>query len=217
MKQNSSHINQIKNENSDWSKALPSNGIPVLKKVDMGAQFNVIPLTILKNFDSEPDLCPVNIKLSTCNNSKVLLLGKCWLSLKDRKDHFDVSFIVVDSKSVLILGLSTSESLNLIKRISTVKVSDEQLLSEFSNCFEKIETLKNTCHIEIKDSVTPVLTRIRKNVSPIIFIIFRGFLMFYQIFLSPQGKRSAIISNKHVIYELPHKLPNDLRLRILGN
>ena len=41
--------------------------------------------------------------------------------------------------------------------------------------------------------------------------------MFYQIFLSPQMKRSAIISNKHGIYELPQELPNDLRLRILAN
>ena len=34
--------------------------------------------------------------------------------------------------------------------------------------------------------------------------------MFYQIFLSPQVKRSAIISNKHGICELPHEFPNDL-------
>ena len=37
-------------------------------------------------------------------------------------------------------------------------------------------------------------------------------LMFYKIFFSPQVKRSAIISNKHEIYELPHELPNDLRV-----
>ena len=42
-------------------------------------------------------------------------------------------------------------------------------------------------------------------------------LMFYQIFLSTQVKRSAIITYKHGIYELPYKLPNYLRLRILGN
>ena len=35
--------------------------------------------------------------------------------------------------------------------------------------------------------------------------------MFHQIFLSPQGKRCAIITYKHDIYELPHDLPNDLR------
>ena len=41
--------------------------------------------------------------------------------------------------------------------------------------------------------------------------------MIYQIFFSPQVKQRLIISNKHGIYELPHELPNDLRLRILGN
>ena len=45
------------------------------------------------------------------------------------------------------------------------------------------------------------------------FIIFRGILIDEQIFFSPQIKRSVIISNKYGIYELPHDLPNDLRLR----
>ena len=47
-------------------------------------------------------------------------------------------------------------------------------------------------------------------------IILWDFLMFYQIFLSPQVKWSRIISNKQSVYELPHKLLNDSRLRILG-
>ena len=33
----------------------------------------------------------------------------------------------------------------------------------------------------------------------------------------PQAKRCAIIAYKHGIYELPHQLLNDLRLRILEN
>ena len=37
--------------------------------------------------------------------------------------------------------------------------------------------------------------------------------MFYQILLSPQVKRWAIITYKHGIYELSHELLNDLRLR----
>ena len=41
--------------------------------------------------------------------------------------------------------------------------------------------------------------------------------MFYQIFLSPQVKRWAIITYTHGIYELPHELPSELRLRRLGN
>ena len=41
--------------------------------------------------------------------------------------------------------------------------------------------------------------------------------MFYQIFLSSQVKRCAIITYQHGIYELPHELPNNVRLRKLGN
>ena len=41
--------------------------------------------------------------------------------------------------------------------------------------------------------------------------------MFEKIFESPQVKPTVIIRNKHGIYELPHELPNDLRLRALGN
>ena len=48
-------------------------------------------------------------------------------------------------------------------------------------------------------------------------ITFLDFLMFYQIFLSPQVNRWAIITCKHSIYELPHKLPNGFRFRILGS
>ena len=38
--------------------------------------------------------------------------------------------------------------------------------------------------------------------------------MFYQIFFLAEVKRWAIITYKHGIYELPHELPNDLRLRM---
>ena len=48
-------------------------------------------------------------------------------------------------------------------------------------------------------------------------IIFCDFLVLYQIFFSPQVKQSVIINNKHDIFELPQELPNNFRLRILGN
>ena len=54
-------------------------------------------------------------------------------------------------------------------------------------------------------------------VVTIIFIMFWDFLIFYQVFLSPQVKRCAIITYIHGIYELQHELSNDLTLTILGN
>ena len=56
-----------------------------------------------------------------------------------------------------------------------------------------------------------------KILQAIIFVIIWNSLMFRQILLWPQVKRCAIMTYKHGIYELPHELPNDLRLKILGN
>ena len=50
-----------------------------------------------------------------------------------------------------------------------------------------------------------------KILQTFIFIIFWGFLMFYQIFFSPDVKRWAITSYEHGIHELPPELPNDLK------
>ena len=56
----------------------------------------------------------------------------------------------------------------------------------------------------------------KKIFQTITFIIFWDFLMFYQIFLSPQVKRSAVITYKNGLFELPRQLLNDLRFKRLG-
>ena len=53
--------------------------------------------------------------------------------------------------------------------------------------------------------------------ATILVIIFWDNLMFEKILVSPQVKWIVIISNKRGIYELPHELPINLRLRTLGN
>ena len=57
----------------------------------------------------------------------------------------------------------------------------------------------------------------KKVLQTMMDIIFGEFLILYQFFVSQQVKRNVIISNKFGIYELPQELPNDLKLRILGN
>ena len=47
--------------------------------------------------------------------------------------------------------------------------------------------------------------------------MFGEFLVLHLLFFSPHVKRSVIMSNKYGIYEFPYELPNDVRLRTLGN
>ena len=80
-------------------------------------------------------------------------------------------------------------------------------------------------NIKIYDflNLASLSSKIRRNLSykaAVIFKILWDYLMFYQIFLSPQMKRCAAITYKYSIRELLHELPNDLRLskwRILVN
>ena len=67
----------------------------------------------------------------------------------------------------------------------------------------------------VKAMFIPTVFEILLFEATIIFIIFWLFYVL-PIFFSLQLKRSTIICNKHAIYELPHELPNDLKLRKLS-
>ena len=45
-------------------------------------------------------------------------------------------------------------------------------------------------------------------------IAFWDYLIFYQMFFSPQMKRNVIVNNKHEKCNLTHELPNDCKLSI---
>ena len=148
------NISQIKNEPSDWNITL--------SKIDTGAQCNVSPVDSLENISPKPDLQPVNVKLSAYNGSKIPVVDKYSLTLAHKNNSFKVSFFIVDSDSVPILGLKTSEHLQLTKRISKLETNSETFFSEFHDCFGEIGTLNATYHIEVKDDVKSVVTPVRK-------------------------------------------------------
>ena len=83
--------------------------------------------------------------------------------------------------------------------VCTIRIFGESLASNFEGRIKFVSLDNRPCQ------------------AAIIFVVFWEFLTFYQIFLSPKVKRCAIITHRHGMYDLPHKLPNDLRLKILGN
>ena len=95
--------------------------------------------------------------MSTYNGSKIPVVGKYPLTLAHKNNSFKVSFIVVDSHSVPILGLKTSEHLQLTKRICRIETNSKTIFSEFHDCFGEIGTLNTTHHTEVKDNVNPVV------------------------------------------------------------
>ena len=60
----------------------------------------------------------------------------------------------------------------------------------------------------MKNKLSRLMIYLKKKIffQTIICIIVWDFLMFSQIFLSPQVKRYAIITYKHDIYKFPHEV-----------
>ena len=104
------NINEIKNESSIWSITLTSSGLPIWYKIDTGAQCNVVPLKIYQKLNPQPDLHPMNLKLSAYKKFEIPVIGKCSLTLEHKNELFNVSFLVVDTKSVPILGLESCKN-----------------------------------------------------------------------------------------------------------
>ena len=156
------HISQIKNEVSNWNITLSSNGTPTSYKLDTGVQCNIIPVKNLENISPKPYLQPVNVKFSAYNGSKIPVVGKYSLTLAHKNNSFKVSFTVVDTDSVPILGVKTIENSKLIKRICRIETNSETFFSEFRDFFGEIGTLNTTYHIEVKDNVRLVVTPPRK-------------------------------------------------------
>ena len=156
------HISQIKNEVSNWNITLSSNGTPTSYKLDTGVQCNFIPVKNLENISPKPYLQPVNVKFSAYNGSKIPVVGKYSLTLAHKNNSFKVSFTVVDTDSVPILGVKKIENSKLMKRICRTETNSETFFSEFHDCFAEIGTLNTTHHIEVKDNVRLVVTAPRK-------------------------------------------------------
>ena len=89
-------------------------------------------------------------------------LASAHLILAHKNKSFKVSFIIVNSDSVPILGMKTREHLQLIKRICRIEKNNDTFFSESHDCFEEIGTLNTT---EVKDNVKPVVTKLEKELK----------------------------------------------------
>ena len=131
-----------------------------------------------------------------------------------REDRVNLLMIIIDEK----LFYLAVKKLSALLRGITSKYNDGVCCI---NCLHSLITSNKLGKKTKTDDYCHVKTLKRymtfSNHGHNIFRLLPNFPVFYQIFLSPQVKRSVIISNKYSIYLLLHELHNELRLMILGN
>ena len=107
-----------------------------------------------------------SVKLSAFNDTTKLFAGESIIPLVNKGMKHYVLFIVVLSDTTPMIGLNTSDMLNLIQHVFKVNRSDtfnpDQIPKEYFNCFVEVRNLKTAYHIEIKDDLASVVVPQRK-------------------------------------------------------
>ena len=124
-------------------------------KIDSGAQVNILPKKGFYSLQNRPGLKDTKVKLKAYNGSSIPVLGRCVTQVKHKNRTVPVLFIVADTTSPPILGLTTSENLNLIKRVLKIDTTDIDFLTDFFIVLVKLVAFR--VHTVLKDNMTPVI------------------------------------------------------------
>ncbi|XP_063923109.1 uncharacterized protein K02A2.6-like [Zophobas morio] len=138
-------------------------------KLDTGAQVNVIPKYLFDRNNINCPLSKVNVSINNYDGFPLQVFGSCNLTIVHQGQSYTLEFVVVETKSSAILGLSALIELNLVKRIQThstvnnVEVNKSVLLSEYSDVFEGLGQIKkNPCDFTLKSNYEPKIVPCRK-------------------------------------------------------
>ena len=126
-------------------------------KVDTGAQANIISLNTFTSAFGKNMIKPSQARLTTYSGDRISVIGQSTVKCKVYSKLYAVHFIIVDVKGCdTIIGLKSSIEINLIKRVNQMNVED------FNDVFNGIGCLKEKHHINVDESVQPVICAPRR-------------------------------------------------------
>lgn len=150
---------------SDWVVKLDIHGQKIIFKLDTGADVNVLPKRYLSLINvSENDLTTSSTRLQGYSGMNIAVLGKCYLKIAYKNNHYFLKFIVADVDSPPVLSRSSCEELKLIKRILSLKhdSNSEEILNEYPDIFVGMGCLQGEHKIQIRNDILPVVHAPRK-------------------------------------------------------
>ncbi|KRT84328.1 hypothetical protein AMK59_2496, partial [Oryctes borbonicus] len=124
-------LNEIKSENHEktcWSRTIFINGKPVIFKMDIGADVNVLPLAKYLELSQDNKLLPSKSKIIAYGGYHVTVEGVVeLLCIPERRDPVKLTFFVIDTISSSISSLITCIQLNLISRVNDLGVVQNEI------------------------------------------------------------------------------------------
>ncbi|XP_067045999.1 uncharacterized protein [Acropora muricata] len=145
---------------SAWFSTVTVGGLSDKFKLDPGAEANVLPLSVYSELQTKSSLMDTSVVLSSYGDFKIKPAGKVTLVYEAQGLKESLSFFVAAVNSKPILGLSACSKLNLVKRverISQAPCTKKEIVDNFDDVFSGLGCTKGKDHIELDDSVQPVI------------------------------------------------------------
>ena len=140
-------------------------------KIDTGAQVNCIPYKYYKEHLSDSvKLSKKNLaKPSSYDGNQLRVKGKCIITCYWKTTKQKLEFYIVDTPSKPVLGLSTCQSLNLIKLMMTIDAEEngltkESVLKKYPELFDgdTIGCFEGEIQIKLNPGVKPSINPPRR-------------------------------------------------------
>ena len=149
--------------NSCWWKQFIINNTAVRCKLDTGAEANVMSRDVFESLSQPATLRHASSVLTAYGNIQLRPLGVASLTLEHAGQRWPADFFVVDVSAPTIVGLPTCTALDVVRRIdAAVTSSTPPLLDEYADVFEGLGEMPGQYHIELDESVSPVIHAPRK-------------------------------------------------------
>ncbi|XP_030745261.1 uncharacterized protein K02A2.6-like [Sitophilus oryzae] len=151
-------VSEVKSE-SEWIETLEFGKQNIRFKVDTGSQVNLIPQHILKSIKNQ-DIAwqKTKLVLETYGGFKITPIGVVKLKCKFRDKDYTIQFVVVKDKSMPILSLQSSMTMNILKKINEVNLGLDKnsFINNNKDLFIGIGKFKEQCKLKVKNNASPV-------------------------------------------------------------
>ncbi|UYV60465.1 K02A2.6-like [Cordylochernes scorpioides] len=148
-----------------WKELIYIQGHPVDIKLDTGADVNILPEILIKEWPNMPLLETADCKIYTYTGQQIPVVGKSLLDCKTKYACRKVTFLILNNSAVPILGLDECVKLNLVKRVETISdisVTLTGLLDEYKDVFKGNGHLSYMYDIKISDKAEPKICPARR-------------------------------------------------------
>ena len=137
-----------------WMVQVTLDGVPVVFKIDSGADVTVIPESMFGNITTK--LQPTGARLRGPGDNVLRVRGKFTARLQYRQRSSQQEVYVVRDVERALLGWPAIESLQLLKRIdSAARQPSRSVQEEFPQLFQGLGKLEGEYEIKLKENATP--------------------------------------------------------------